>query len=263
MYNLIKRALVTIDDNERISLRKKEPADKDKKEAGDDSRDSQDGTPSQEEMQENIVSPAVSLAKEKARVIIEEANNEAKEIKAEAEKIKTKAAKESEKIMKQAEKKAAEKEKQLEKKWNDKMSASTKALKSASEALNKSREEYAELSTEKMRDLIALLSEKILLTTLEEKKGEILEKKVDELMRRVVSLRDIVFKFNPRDFSSFPPELNKKMNETLTSFEIRQDPSVSKGGVVVETSYGTLDASYENQREILKSLIDEVFGGSE
>ena len=87
MYNLIKRALVTIDENEKVKLYKKEDAFKvgeNRKKMGSQETDEQSD---KHESEAAELSPAVSLAKEKARVIIEEAEKEAGEIIEKAKKL--------------------------------------------------------------------------------------------------------------------------------------------------------------------------------
>jgi flagellar biosynthesis/type III secretory pathway protein FliH len=83
------------------------------------------------------------------------------------------------------------------------------------------------------------------------------------MINRVMSLKEIVFKFNPSDIKVIPDEIKREMEETLSSFEIRQDASISKGGVIVETNYGTLDGTMENQLEIIDDMIEQVFGEEE
>ena len=98
---------------------------------------------------------------------------------------------------------------------------------------------------------------------MEDRQQEMLEKKIAEMVTRVMSLKEIVFKFNPADIKTIPEELKKEMRETLSSFEIRQDASISRGGVIVETNYGTLDGTLENQLEIIDDMVEQVFGEEE
>jgi flagellar biosynthesis/type III secretory pathway protein FliH len=129
--------------------------------------------------------------------------------------------------------------------------------------LEKSKEEYIEITSEKLRLLLKTLIQRVLFLSLEENREQVMAKKITEMINRVMSLKEIVFKFNPSDIKVIPDEIKREMEETLSSFEIRQDASISKGGVIVETNYGTLDGTMENQLEIIDDMIEQVFGEEE
>ncbi|MFP4462146.1 MAG: FliH/SctL family protein [Thermotogota bacterium] len=260
MYNLIKRALVTIDENEKVMLYKKEDKNGDqesvkKKDAQASHEDSE-----LQEVDQLELSPAVSLAKEKARVIIEEAEKEAEEIKERAKTIESEHQKKAENMIIKAEKEIKSKEEGLKKEWEKRYKTSINALNEAKNQLQKSKEEYIEIASEKIRLILKTLIQRILFISTEEHHDVIMTKKIQEMITRVMSLKEIVFKFNPTDVKGLPEELKKEMEEALSSFEIRQDNSISKGGVIVETNYGTLDGTIENQLEIIDDMIEQIFG---
>jgi flagellar biosynthesis/type III secretory pathway protein FliH len=263
LYNLIKRALVTIDENEKVRLYKKEKQsgvpDENKKK---NTHDLGDGTVLQEDSQVEM-SPAVSLAREKARVIIEEAEKEAEQIKETAKKFEAEHEKKAKQLLTNAEKEIKSKEEQIKKEWDNRFKTSIKSLNDAKNQLEKSKEEYIEITSEKLRLLLKTLIQRVLFLSLEENREQVMAKKITEMINRVMSLKEIVFKFNPSDIKVIPDEIKREMEETLSSFEIRQDASISKGGVIVETNYGTLDGTMENQLEIIDDMIEQVFGEEE
>ncbi len=263
MYNLIKRALVTIDENEKFKLYKKEDSLKDKSGHNTGNSKNSDTENSTKDNAPEDLTPAVSLAKEKARVIIEEAEKEAEQIVEKAKKTEKEQQKKIEGMLEKAQNDIISKEEKIKKQWKDHYNTSIEALNKAQSSFEKSKTEYVEMTTEKIRIILSRLIEKILLQTLEENHQEVLEKKINEMVSRVMSLKEIVFKFNPNDIKVIPNELKEKMQETLSSFEIRQDASISRGGVIVETNYGTLDGTIENQLEIIDDMIDQVFGEEE
>lgn len=263
MYNLIKRALVTIDENEKVKLYNNEDKIKNRESAKKkNQKDAAETTNVQETEQANLA-PAISLAKEKARVIIEEAENEAEQIKTKAKNIQEEQQKKAELMIKKAEKDIKNKEEQLKKEWDERYKTSINALINAKKQLEKSKHEYMEIASEKLKTILKTLIKRTLYLSLEEHREEIMNKKLIEMITRVMSLKEIVFKFNPTDIKIIPDDLKQYMKETLPSFEIRQDSSISKGGVIVETNYGTLDGTIENQIEIIDDMIEQIFGEEE
>lgn len=257
MYNLIKRALVTIDENDKVKLYKNES----KEERVDEPlAEETDGFESKTSATEDIVSPAVSLAKEKARVILEEAEKEAAQIKKLAAEFEKDAKRKAEQIVQNAEKGIVVKEQAIEKQWKDRMNNAVTSLQKANKTFLKTREEYTELMTEEIHYILKLMIKKALCITVDEEKDEVLLNKTREMMKRVMSLKEIIFKFNPMDFSEFPDELKSEMKDTLPSFEIRQDRAVERSGVIVESNYGTLDGTLDNQFELFDEIIRDVFG---
>ena len=263
MYNLIKRALVTIDENEKVRLYKKEKKAGDLDEQKTKKRQNSEEDTSLQEVDQIEMSPAVSLAKEKARVIIEEAEKEAEQIKSSAKQIEAEHEKKANQLISKAEKEIKSQEERIQKEWENRYKTSINALNKAKIQFEKSKEEYIEITSEKLRLLLKTLIQRVLFLSLEENREQVMAKKITEMINRVMSLKEIVFKFNPSDIKVIPDEIKETMEETLSSFEIRQDSSISKGGVIVETNYGTLDGTIENQLEIIDDMIEQVFGEEE
>ncbi len=263
MYNLIKRALVTIDENEKVRLYKKEDTIKGQETTKKKNQKDSAETADVQETERTDLAPAISLAKEKARVIIEEAENEAEEIKEKAKAIEAAHQKKADLLIKKAEKDIKNKEEQLKKEWDERYKTSINALNNAQKQLEKSKDEYIEIASEKLKTILKSLIQRTLYLSLEEHQEDILNKKLKEMITRVMSLKEIVFKFNPADIKNIPDEMKQYMEETLPSFEIRHDTSISKGGVIVETNYGTLDGTIENQLEIIDDMIEQIFGEEE
>ncbi len=263
MYNLIKRALVTIDENETIKLYKKEDmtSEKDGTQSSDSFNSNQQKNEKTSDPQE--VSPAISLAKEKARVILEEAEKEAEVLSKKAQETADEIIKKADQLLEKAKKDLALKEEKLKKQYEERYKTSIQALTKARDFFEKSENEYTELTAEKVRMILNKLIEKILYLLLNEHHEQILGNKIHEMIVRVMNLKEIVFRFNPSDLTIIPESVKQEMLETLTAYDIRQDSSISKGSVIVETNYGTLDGTFENQMEIINDMIEQVFGGEE
>jgi len=263
LYNLIKRALVTIDENEKIKLYKKEDiaSEKDNQQSGDSFDANQ---PNHEQVTESqLMSPAISLAKEKARVILEEAEKEAETILKRSQEASDEVKKKADQLLERSKKEIVSKEEKLKKQYEERYKNSILALTKAREFFEQSENEYAELTTEKIRLILNKLIEKILYIQLDEHHEKILCNKIHEMIARVMNLKEIVFRFNPADLTTIPESIKQEMLETLTAYDIRQDTSISRGSVIVETNYGTLDGTFENQMEIVNDMIEQIFGGEE
>jgi len=75
----------------------------------------------------------------------------------------------------------------------------------------------------------------------------------------------IVFSVNPEDYDfveKLKPELFVKIKE-MKSMIVTSDPSVSRGGCLLETSCGDVNASVESQLEKIQQCLEESYNGDE
>jgi len=178
----------------------------------------------------------------------------------EAEKIHSEALAEKDRFDSEARIALAGKEKTLETQWKQKMDGSLKSLSKALEIISKEKSRYFELSSTQISILLKLIVEKLLYIMLDENTEKILDNKINTLLSKVLNYKKVVFKFNPKDLENMPQETIKNIKATIPDVDIRQDPSLIRSSVIVETDFGTFDASIESQAEMLVSLITDVFG---
>jgi flagellar biosynthesis/type III secretory pathway protein FliH len=254
LYNLIKRTLVTIDEKERIRINK---TDEPVKEDGIDAP--QDFEKETKEQESSLDShPEVSLAREKARSILEDARRQAEQIKNEAELYKKNVQKQIDQKNSETVQLIKSKEAEVEKKWKTQFDTAVKAVQTLQQTLQKNKDEYVILSTQQILSLSKTVIEKMLFITLTEKENEVFEQKVKGIMTRIINYKNIVMRFNPKNLELFPPELLETVKSVLPNAEFRPDPGIAPGGILVDTNYGTFDATIENQYQLFESIVSEA-----
>jgi flagellar assembly protein FliH len=75
----------------------------------------------------------------------------------------------------------------------------------------------------------------------------------------------IVFRVNPEDYDlveRLKPELFVRIKE-MRSMIVNSDPSVTRGGCLLETCCGDIDASVESQLEKIHQCLEESYNGDE
>lgn len=254
MYNLIKRTLVTIDEKEKKKIT---PSGNEKQSEEEPKSDVLVEDPKKAE--DSLLNhPEVSLAKEKARSILEDARREAEKTRKEAESFLKTSQAQAEQKKTEALQQLKVKEQEIEKKWKTQFDNSIKSLQTLQQTLQKTKDDYIALGTQQLILLTKLTLEKILLITLSERDVEVFEAKISNILRRAVDYKRVIMRFNPQNMENFPPSLLLSVKSVLPHAEFRTDPNISPGGVIVETDYGTYDATIENQMQLLDSMISEV-----
>jgi len=84
-------------------------------------------------------------------------------------------------------------------------------------------------------------------------KGDIIKKILEKALQKVECSDHIKIKLNPQDFAII--ENNSVQTSLRNEIEYILDPSISKGGCLIETTYGSIDARIGSQLE----LIDDAF----
>lgn len=89
---------------------------------------------------------------------------------------------------------------------------------------------------------------------------EIVLNNISEAINKVAEVDKIVMRVNMRDKSMCEDHKNKFLSRlsSVSELIITEDPNLSPGGIKIETSVGTIDASIEAQtRELEKALIEK------
>jgi len=263
LYNLIKRALVTLEEKDTYRLvpgKKENP--KTTATPPKMGEETAKGTPPTPEKAPQQDPPEVTLAREKARAIVQEASNEAKRQMAELQKAQQEFEAQMKKEKAQLEKQMAQKEAKIQEQWKQKMQSAVQALEKTSSQLVHHEEEYVQIASDLLGKLVRETLRKILFLQWQEKEEELFQAKVQSLVKKVARFKQPVFKFHPQDLEAFSDMLSNSFQKVLPDAEIRQDPNIPRGGIRIDTHFGALDADGATQMEILNKLLDEVFGGN-
>ncbi len=253
MYNLIKRTLVTIDEKERRKINSGDSAQVDEK------AEIKADEPDEKKTEELIeIHPEVTLARERAKSIIEDARRRAEQIGKEAEAVTVAAQKQADQKKTEMDQLLKSKEQEIEKKWKNQLDTAVRSVQALQQNLQKSKDEFITLSSQQIFLLAKTVVEKMLFIVLEKKESEVFEHKVHELVQRVVDYKKVVMRFNPKDLEHSPPPLLQSVKTMIPDVEFRPDPKISPGGILVDTDFGTFDATIESQYQLFQEIVSQA-----
>ena len=179
-------------------------------------------------------------AKERAGEIIEKAKKEAEEI--------LKKAKDQEKELLERAKNDVEK---LEREYIEKLEKIDKIVKNFEENLNREIDKMVQL----ILPTLKVLFRKILEKAIDE---EIVERKIRSVLGKIASMKRVTIRINPDDVTKISEDLKEYFERN--GVEMKLDPNVEKGGIVVETEIGIIDKTFGFQWKLVEDIIEEVIG---
>ena len=179
-------------------------------------------------------------AKERAGEIIEKAKKEAEEI--------LKKAKDQEEELLEKAKNNAER---LEREYIEKLEKIDKIVKNFEENLNREIDKMVQL----ILPTLKVLFRKILEKAIDE---EIVERKIRSVLGKIASMKRVTVRINPDDVTKISDDLKKYFERN--GVEMKLDPNVEKGGIVVETELGIIDKTFGFQWKLVEDIIEEVIG---
>ena len=112
-----------------------------------------------------------------------------------------------------------------------------------------------------MLQLALSISKKILHHELQVN-GEVITATLREVSKHIVDQRKIVIRVNPVDFQFLQTHAGNVLSAEKggQGVEMIKDPSITRGGCVVETAFGSIDGTIETQFDQIVSLLWERFG---
>ncbi|MCD6267627.1 MAG: flagellar export protein FliJ [Thermotogaceae bacterium] len=179
-------------------------------------------------------------AREQAREIVEKAEKEAEEI--------LKKAREQEEELLEKAKNNAER---LEREYIEKLEKIDKIVKNFEENLNREIDKVVQL----ILPTLKVLFRKILEKAIDE---EIVERKIRSVLGKIASMKKVTIRVNPDDVSRISDDLKEYFERN--GIEMKLDPNVEKGGIVVETELGVIDKTFGFQWKLVEDIIEEVIG---
>lgn len=179
-------------------------------------------------------------AREQAREIVEKAEKEAEEI--------LKKAREQEEELLEKAKNNAER---LEREYIEKLEMIDKIVKNFEGNLNREIDKVVQL----ILPTLKVLFRKILEKAIDE---EIVERKIRSVLGKIASMKKVTIRVNPDDVSRISEDLKEYFERN--GIEMKLDPNVEKGGIVVETELGIIDKTFGFQWKLVEDIIEEVIG---
>jgi flagellar assembly protein FliH len=197
-----------------------------------------------------MIEELISEAQKKAEGIIVEAEAKAGEI---IEKSNT----ESEKIKNDAYLRGLNEGKnEGTKKGEEEIITRVKETKLLISELTKAKNDYIKSSAKDILDLVMIISEKLLKTTIETK-PEVISNIVKGVLEQVSDAEQITLKVNPVHIPYLDTN-DEKFNElSIEKIEIKEDPNIKPGGCIVVTDNGFIDAQIDEQLILLKNALRE------
>ena len=179
-------------------------------------------------------------AREQAREIVEKAEKEAEEI--------LKKAREQEEELLEKAKNNAER---MEREYIEKLEKIDKIVKNFEGNLNREIDKVVQL----ILPTLKVLFRKILEKAIDE---EIVERKIRSVLGKIASMKKVTIRVNPDDVSRISDDLKEYFERN--GIEMKLDPNVEKGGIVVETELGIIDKTFGFQWKLVEDIIEEVIG---
>ncbi len=254
------------------------------------------GGPTVEDMRREAVEFKANWEQERAR-LVQVARDEAEEIKKEAEraafdevkrknnqaqKIRQEAEDEAKRIVEEAKKKAEELEAEIQQKVDkvEKEAFGKGYAEGRDEGFQEGRQEVERLvdtlqkiisaaidkrneiiqeSETQVINLVLLISKKVIKVISENQKNVVINNVVQAL-RKLKSRGDVVIRVNLADVELTSEHINDfmKMVENVKSVTVLEDSSVDRGGCIIETDFGQIDARISSQLHEIEEKIIEL-----
>jgi flagellar assembly protein FliH len=109
-------------------------------------------------------------------------------------------------------------------------------------------------------DLICRIAEKVVRGRIEAD-SDVVRGAILEALELAADRTEVTLKVNPEDIE-YVKELRPEFFDRITdlkSVSMESDPSVSKGGCVMETGFGHVDGSVESQLEKITTAVKQAF----
>lgn len=179
-------------------------------------------------------------AKSKAEIIIENSETEAAEIRGYAQKVLS----EVEAVREKARKEGF-------------AAGEAKGLSQVTEKLVRleaMREKFYKEAENEVIKLVMAMAEKVIGKIVEDR-PEVIKDVVRQALERSIGDR-ITVRVNPEDYKTIQNLEFKDVLDRTKRLHFKEDEAVSKGGCVVETEVGTIDAQIETQMEAIKKALE-------
>jgi len=221
---------------------------------------------------EGIVKQAEKTAFEEVKAKTDSAIRDKRIAEDESERIRTEAELEADKIRQQAEDerdrvfteaRSAAREEGRDEGWIEGRAEAERLIERLHKVLDASIEKRQEIIDEaetQLIDLVLLVSRKVVKVISENQKNVVINNIVQAL-RKLKSRGDVAIRVNLADLDLTTEHIKDfmRMAENVKSITVLEDSSVDKGGAIIETDFGQIDARISSQlREIEEKILELV-----
>jgi len=144
---------------------------------------------------------------------------------------------------------------ELQKEYNQKLEKKYSELNNIINIIDAQTVEYSLSFENLVIQLSTLIAEKILKREIS--KDSIIENILTEALKRVIGANKVLVKLNPDDFKNFNIENKNFFSDgSLSKINFESDERIDKGGCLVETEIGNVDARISTQLNELKKQFE-------
>jgi flagellar assembly protein FliH len=199
-----------------------------------------------------------------ARKLKEDAQEEAKSILEEAEKkasqLENGAKTKADAIVQEAKKMAVEAGRDEGfKKGEEEVNRLIERIHSIINAAIDNKKNIIENTEQQLVDLVLLIARKVV-KVISESEKEVVTENVREALKKLGKETEIVIKVNTKDLDLTTKNKRKfiSMVESLEKVRVEEDDRIARGGCVIETSLGDVDARIQTQLQVIEDKIREL-----
>ena len=166
-----------------------------------------------------------------------------------------------EKGREEAEKKARDMMNQMEERHKKEIEAlveqNIKKLTHIIDDVSSLRKEIISRADKDILELALLIAKKVIKVEIPHNREQIIISNIQEAIKNAVDKDHIIIRLNPDDYNLLKGM--KDLKEVLQAKEVilQQEPSISKGGCIVETKYSEIDARIESQLKSIEKKIKD------
>ena len=141
---------------------------------------------------------------------------------------------------------------------NDKVRQTLDSLHSALSELDKIKKEIYITAEHELTTLALAIARKVLVTELSDKNNRTVLKVVEEALNKTVSHDNIKIRVNPAEIDIIKDAMPQFLHlvDNIEAVTIKEDKAISKGGCMIDTSLGNIDARIENRLQIIEEIFD-------
>ncbi|WP_170270076.1 FliH/SctL family protein [Heliorestis acidaminivorans] len=236
--------------------------------------------PPSEEREEKVEEQETAiLAQEEAEQILREAHQTVQELlqkaKEQTQIIMTQAKEEARGILQQAQNeaeglKSLKAEEGYAEGYQDGYQAAIEAARNESDAMIAEAQQEVEAARQarliymqdQEKDMVELaygIAEKILQYEIE-RNDEVILRITEKALNKARDISQVIIKVNPEDYAVLQSYKSDLMSliKGLRSINIEKDESISRGGSIIDTAYGYVDARIDAQLEELRRVLSEI-----
>ena len=140
----------------------------------------------------------------------------------------------------------------------DKVKQALNSLHSALSELDKIKKEIHITAEHELTTLALAIARKILVNEISDKNNRTVLKVVEEALNKIISHDKIKIRVNPAEIDIIKDAMPQFLHlvDNIEAVTIEEDEVISKGGCVIETSLGNIDARIESRLQIIEEIFD-------